>query len=224
MTELLCHADSTLKEFDAEVTGTVPEESAVVLDRTAFFPGGGGQPCDLGVLRVPSGDAPADDCSAARTLAVTKVFRKEGEILHRVEGELPDIGDAVHGELDWERRYRLMRTHTAFHILCGVVWRDYRAQVTGASMDELKGRMDFEFETLRHELVEEIEAKLNREVREARPVGAGRGHGDHGFPWSAPRSGEHGTPRRFGCRRRLRRRHADRLHRSGRPDLRARAP
>jgi len=170
MTELLCHTDSTLKEFDAEVTAIAAEESAVVLERTAFFPGGGGQPCDLGVLRVPSGDAPVDDSPAVRALAVTKVFRREGEILHRIEGGLPGAGDAVHGELDWGRRYRLMRTHTAFHILCGVVWRDYRAQVTGGSMDELKGRMDFEFETLGHELVEEIEAKLNREVRAARPV------------------------------------------------------
>jgi misacylated tRNA(Ala) deacylase len=76
----------------------------------------------------------------------------------------------VHGALDWERRYALMRTHTAFHILCGVVWRDYQAQVTGGNMEPLKGRMDFEFETLRGELVHEIEAKLNVEVAAARPV------------------------------------------------------
>ncbi|MDH3674914.1 MAG: alanyl-tRNA editing protein, partial [Anaerolineae bacterium] len=71
---------------------------------------------------------------------------------------------------DWDRRYKLMRTHTAFHILCGVVWRDYGAQVTGGNMDVLKGRMDFEFETLRQELVREIEEKLNVEVAAAREV------------------------------------------------------
>jgi misacylated tRNA(Ala) deacylase len=83
---------------------------------------------------------------------------------------LPAVGARVHGVLDWERRYALMRTHTAFHILCGVVWRDYQAQVTGGNMEPLKGRMDFEFETLRAELVHEIEAKLNAEVAAARAV------------------------------------------------------
>jgi misacylated tRNA(Ala) deacylase len=155
MTELLCHSDSYLKEFDAQVVGLMPEESAVDLDRTAFFPGGGGQPCDLGWLGPQ---------------VVTQVCRKGGKILHQLEGGLPEAGVRVHGKLDWKRRYRLMRTHTAFHILCGVVWRDYGAQVTGGSMDELKGRMDFEFETLTHELVEEIEVKLNQEVTAARPV------------------------------------------------------
>jgi misacylated tRNA(Ala) deacylase len=91
-------------------------------------------------------------------------------IWHWLEGDLPAEGAAVQGQIDWERRYKLMRTHTAFHILCGVVWRDYGAQVTGGNMDELKGRMDFEFETLRQELVKEIEAKLNAEVAAARPV------------------------------------------------------
>jgi misacylated tRNA(Ala) deacylase len=98
------------------------------------------------------------------------VKRDGPHIWHRLEGPLPAEGAAVHGQLDWERRYKLMRTHTAFHILCGVVWRDYGAQVTGGNMDELKGRMDFEFETLRQELVKEIEGKLNVEVAAARPV------------------------------------------------------
>ena len=72
--------------------------------------------------------------------------------------------------MDWERRYALMRTHTALHILCGVVWRDYGAQVTGGNMEPLSGRMDFEFETLRAELVDEIEARCNVEVAAARDV------------------------------------------------------
>lgn len=155
MTQLLAHTDAYLKEFDAVVTAINQEEQAVALDRTAFFPGGGGQPHDLGWLN----DIP-----------IKKVKRQGEYIWHWLEGNLPSEGAAVHGKLDWERRYKLMRTHTAFHILCGVVWRDYRAQVTGGNMDILKGRMDFEFETLRGELVKEIEEKLNVEVAAARDV------------------------------------------------------
>ena len=85
-----------------------------------------------------------------------------------MDGDLPEVGTAVTGQLDWERRYQLMRTHTAMHILCGVVWRDYGASVTGGNMDPLKGRMDFEFETMRQELVREIETAVNVEVAAAR--------------------------------------------------------
>jgi len=155
MTELLAHTDAYLQEFEATVVVVNPDEKAVALDRTAFYPGGGGQPCDYGGLNDHR---------------VTKVKRQGQHIWHWLEGELPAEGETVHGKLDWDRRYKLMQTHTAFHILCGVVWRDYKAQVTGGNMDVLKGRMDFEFETLRKELVSEIEEKLNAEVAEARPV------------------------------------------------------
>lgn len=155
MTELLAHMDAYLQEFEAVVVAVNPEENAVALDKTAFYPGGGGQPNDTGWLN----DQP-----------VTKVKRQGEQIWHWLEGALPAEGTTVHGKLDWERRYKLMRTHTAFHILCGVVWRDYGAQVTGGNMDVLQGRMDFEFETLRQELVKEIEEKLNVEVAAARPV------------------------------------------------------
>lgn len=155
MTELLAHTDAYLKEFEATVAALDPAENGVALDKTAFYPGGGGQPGDYGWL---------DD------IPVTQVKRQGQHIWHRLDGELPAAGAVVHGRLDWERRYKLMRTHTAFHILCGVVWRDYEAQVTGGNMDVLRGRMDFEFETLRQELVKEIEAKLNAEVAAARNV------------------------------------------------------
>ncbi|HEX9921191.1 MAG TPA: alanyl-tRNA editing protein [Anaerolineae bacterium] len=155
MTNLLAHTDAYLKEFDATVVAVNPDENAVALDKTAFYPGGGGQPHDLGWLD----DRP-----------VTKVKRQGEHIWHWLEGDLPAEGETVHGKLDWDRRYKLMRTHTAFHILCGVVWRDYGAQVTGGNMDLLKGRMDFEFETLRAELVHEIEEKLNVEVAVARDI------------------------------------------------------
>jgi len=155
MTELLAQTDAYLREFDAVVTEVDRAERAVALDRTAFYPGGGGQPHDLGTLAG---------------LPIQKVQRRGESIWHLLEGEPPAVGTAVHGVLDWERRYALMRTHTAFHILCGVVWRDYQAQVTGGNMEPLKGRMDFEFETLHGDLVAEIEAKLNTEVAAARAV------------------------------------------------------
>ncbi len=159
MTELLYMTDSYLREFDATVTATHPE--GVVLDRTAFYPGGGGQPPDTGLLRAPDGT----------TYRVTGLKRAGGQIVHLLEGEArPAVGTPVHGLLDWDRRYLLMRTHTAMHILCGVVWRDYGAQVTGGNMQPGRGRMDFEFERMQKELVQEIEEKINAEVEAARPV------------------------------------------------------
>ncbi|MER3514662.1 MAG: Ala-tRNA(Pro) hydrolase, partial [Chloroflexota bacterium] len=101
---------------------------------------------------------------------VTRVRRAEETIWHEVEGEPPPVGAQVQGQIDWKRRYQLMRTHTAMHILCGVIWRDYGASVTGGNMEPLRGRMDFEFEHMRQELVREIEEKINAEVAAARPV------------------------------------------------------
>ena len=157
MTELLYLQEAYLKEFTAAVVELVNGD--VVLDRSAFYPGGGGQPCDFGALA--SGD---------ETWQVGKVKRVSGKPVHFVEGDPPAVGTAVSGKLDWERRYKLMRTHTAMHILCGVVWRDYGASVTGGNMDPLRGRMDFEFETMRQELVSAIESAVNEEVLAARPV------------------------------------------------------
>lgn len=157
MTELLYQTDSYLKEFSAAVTGIDAEQHGVYLDRTAFYPGGGGQPNDAGWLIVDS----------AR-YTVSKVARGSLHII--AEEQLPAVGQAVQGVVDWERRYKLMRTHTAMHILCGVVWRDYGASVTGGNMEPLEGRMDFEFERLQKELVSEIETKINAEVQAARDV------------------------------------------------------
>ncbi len=157
MTELLFLTDAYVKEFEAVVTAQV--DGGVVLDRTAFYPGGGGQPCDFGTVS-------ADE----QVWTVSKSKKVAGEVVHFVQGELPVVGTAVSAKLDWNRRYQLMRTHTAMHILCGVVWRDYGASVTGGNMDPLKGRMDFEFETMRQELVKEIETAVNLEVAAAREV------------------------------------------------------
>ena len=159
MTEALYQTDSYLKEFEAMVTEANPEENAVALDRTAFYPGGGGQPCDFGEFLVGS---------EGRT--VTKVKRQGDLIWHWLDGTLPGVGGIVTGRIDWDRRYKLMRTHTSLHILCGLVWRDYGAQVTGGNMEPLKARMDFEFETMRQELVREIEEKVNAEAQKEREV------------------------------------------------------
>lgn len=159
MTELLYQTDSYLREFDAKVMETDNELNAVILDKTAFYPGGGGQPNDMGFLYAGS-----------KEYKVTKVGKQDGRILHFIDGELPAAGTEVSGRIDWENRYKLMRTHTAMHILCGVVWRDYKAQVTGGNMEPLAGRMDFEFENLEAVLIKEIEEKVNLEVKAARDV------------------------------------------------------
>ena len=157
MTNLLFQTDAYAKEFDATVTAV--EGNAVALDRTAFYPGGGGQPNDVGMLTA-----------GGQTWAVSKVRKANNEVWHEVDGEPPAVGAGVRGIIDWDRRYWLMRTHTAMHILCGVIFRDYGASVTGGNMEPLKGRMDFEFESMRQELVREIEAKINVEVAAARPT------------------------------------------------------
>jgi len=157
VTELLYQTDSYVREFEAAVTAV--DGQAVALDRTAFYPGGGGQPHDMGSLAWEGG-----------TAHVVKVKKQGADVWHTLEGEVPAPGTPVRGALDWERRHRLMRTHTALHVLCGVVWRDYGASVTGGNMEPLKGRMDFEFETMHKELVAEIEAGVNAEIEKDHPV------------------------------------------------------
>jgi misacylated tRNA(Ala) deacylase len=157
MTELLYQTDAYLQEFDATIVGINIEENGVLLDRTAFYPGGGGQPHDTGKLIAADGtEYIVNSC-------------KRGN-LHVIEGDLPEVGTSLTGILDWDRRYKLMRTHTAMHILCGVVWRDYGASVTGGNMETLSGRMDFEFERMQKELVQKIEDKINIEVSAERNV------------------------------------------------------
>ena len=162
MTELLYQTDSYLREFEATVTEV--GELGLALDRTAFSPGGGGQVPDKGVLIWDGVEHPV------------VALKKQGDtVWHRVEGELPAttnslVGTRVTGKLDWEHRYQVMRTHTAFHILCGVIWRDYKASVTGGNMKALEGRMDFEFEHMTKDLVQEIKEKINAEVEAAREV------------------------------------------------------
>jgi misacylated tRNA(Ala) deacylase len=168
MTELLYQTDSYLQAFEATVTGIDEENHGAILDRTAFYPGRGGQPADHGTLQGTLQNTPSFEGVAFN---ITRAKNFSGQIVHLIEGGvLPPVGARVHGQIDWTRRYQLMRTHTAMHILCGVVFRDYGALVTGGDMDPLKGRMDFEFETMQKELVTAIEAAINEEVKKALPV------------------------------------------------------
>ena len=157
MTVALYYEDAYLAEFDAVVTSV--EGDRIRLDRTAFYPGGGGQPADTGELRVGESWLKVGSCG-----------KDEAGIWHQVEGALPEVGAQVHGRLDWDRRLQLMRTHTAMHVLCGVIWRDHKASVTGGQMAPLQGRMDFEFPSMRQELVRSIEDAINVEVRAERRV------------------------------------------------------
>jgi misacylated tRNA(Ala) deacylase len=160
MTDLLYQTDSYLVTFDAVVMAVDDENKGIILNRTAFYPGGGGQPADRGTLTVNEVD-----------YSVTRAKKIGESILHKLDGEHSlSAGMSVSGHIDWEYRYQLMRTHTAMHILCGVIWRDYGASVTGGDMEPLRGRMDFEFETMHQELVKEIEEKINAEVDAAREV------------------------------------------------------
>lgn len=161
MTHLLYQTDSYLQTFPAIISGVDEANHGVILDRTAFYPGGGGQPFDQGTITIGN-----------IVYTMPRIKRVDGQLVHLLEGDgpLPAVGTDVVGQLDWERRYQLMRTHTAMHILCGVIFRDYGASVTGGDMDPLKGRMDFEFETMRAELVNAIETAINKEVEAAREV------------------------------------------------------
>lgn len=159
MTALLYQTDSYLREFTATVTAVDAANGAVALDQTAFYPGGGGQPSDAGTLTADGQAWP-----------VTKAKKQGAKVWHFLKGAPPAGGTPVTGAIDWDRRYRLMRVHTALHILCGVIWRDYGASVTGGNMEPGRARMDFEFERMQKELVTEIEEKINLEVQAARPV------------------------------------------------------
>jgi misacylated tRNA(Ala) deacylase len=157
----LYQLDAYRRSFAVRVTAV--EGAAVQLDGGALYPGGGGQPADHGTLAAHG---------ETWNVLGAKLVR-EGErsgVWHQLDREGPAEGTELAGELDWPRRYALMRTHTALHILCAVVWRDYGAKVTGASMEPLRGRMDFEFESLSGEFVRELEGKVNAEVAAARPT------------------------------------------------------
>jgi misacylated tRNA(Ala) deacylase len=168
MSDNICYVDAYARSVLAAIRAVEPSPgdgrgAMVLLDRTVFYPGGGGQPADRGELRASDG----------RAWTVVAARKAGDEIWHELElgSEPPAPGPTIFtADLDWERRLRLMRTHTALHALCGVVWRDHGALVTGGNMEPGGGRMDFEFERMSGELVGSIEAAVNEELLRARDV------------------------------------------------------
>ncbi|MEZ5166769.1 MAG: alanyl-tRNA editing protein [Acidimicrobiales bacterium] len=163
MTEQLYLVDQELRSFDATATAVEPADDGnggrVLLDRTAFYATGGGQPHDVGTLTW--GDI---------TVAVTDV-RKEGvDIWHTVDGPLPHPDATVTGEVDWDRRHQLMRTHSAMHVLGGVIWNEYRVLSTGNNMEPGAGRIDYEFDPLPEGFAERMQAAVNAEIAADRPI------------------------------------------------------
>jgi misacylated tRNA(Ala) deacylase len=163
--EQLCYVDAYARSAEARIVAVeAGDVTTFVLDRTVFYPGGGGQPSDRGlVIRTVDG----------RSWTIRGARKVGGEIVHELEadgGDPPAVGDLVQVDLDWARRLALMRTHTALHALCGVVWRDYGALVTGGNMEPGSGRMDFEFERMSGDLVDAIEATVNAELAASRDV------------------------------------------------------
>lgn len=157
-TDRLYLRDAELREFTATVI-EVTDDGQVGLDRTAFYPTGGGQPHDTGTVTWTGGSA-----------AVSAVSGKGPVVLHSLEGDAPPVGTDVTGTLDWERRHQLMRTHTVLHILCGVIWNEWRTPVTGGNMEPLSARMDFEFDPLPDGFARRVTDLVNDEIAADRPI------------------------------------------------------
>jgi misacylated tRNA(Ala) deacylase len=153
MTELLYQSDAYLRGFDAVVLAT--DSTRVALDRTAFYATGGGQPHDIGMIGEH---------------LVTDVVKQDGVVWHTLEVPGLQVGESVSCEIDWERRYQLMRTHTCLHVMCGVIWNEYGKQVTGGNMEPLVARMDFEFDPFPPGFADTVERRVNEEIEADRPV------------------------------------------------------
>jgi misacylated tRNA(Ala) deacylase len=156
-TDLLFLRDAELRAFEAQVVQV--DDDQVDLDRTAFYPTGGGQPHDTGMLRWDGGSA-----------RVVEVRKGDDATWHRLEGDIPPVGATVHGEVDWDRRHALMRTHTALHVLCGVIWNEWSVPVTGGNMEPLAARMDFEFDPLPDGFAPRVEALVNAALEADHPI------------------------------------------------------
>ncbi len=157
MTKRLYLYDADLLAFTATVISI--DDTRIELDQTAFYATSGGQPHDTGHITWDSGAA-----------AVIDVRTIDGKVLHTLAGVMPEVGTEIHGVVDADRRMTMMRTHTAMHILCGVIWRDWKRVVTGGSMDALSGRMDFEIEQIPEGFANEVEELCNVEIKKDRPV------------------------------------------------------
>jgi misacylated tRNA(Ala) deacylase len=170
VTSEMAAVDAYATTVSAVVSEVLPD--GVVLDRTVFYPRGGGQPGDTGVLSLGGSGG---SIGSSGSVAVTDTVKRDGQIVHMVDDPaqalLPlVVGSSVEASIDWQRRHLLMRTHTALHALSGIVFRDYGAKVTGGNMEPGVARMDFELESLAAGFGEEIEAKLNAALAEDHEV------------------------------------------------------
>lgn len=156
MTELLHMKDNYAKRFDAEIAAVT--DNGVVLDRTAFYPYGGGVQEDIGMLV----DGGKHD--------VTGVFWKEGKPVHMTETEGLEAGMTVHGEIDWNRRYRIMRTHTAAHLLCAMVFNKTKALIGSSGVTQEKGYVGFTLENMDKGLIAGAVEDANRAIEKGNPV------------------------------------------------------
>ena len=149
--------DAQCRAFDATVVA-VDDDGRVALDATAFYATSGGQPHDTGALSWVGGEATVTD------------VRGHELVWHTLDGPAPPAGARVHGDLDWERRHALMRTHTALHILCGVIYNTWGVSVTGGNMAPLSARMDFEFDPLPKGFAAQVTELVNAEIAADRPI------------------------------------------------------
>lgn len=159
MTDRIYSTDAYAKTVEATIVRTDVDDNRVLLDRTVFYPGGGGQPHDLGTISI------GED-----RLDVVRVSQDADGVWHWLEGGLPSEGTMVAGAIDWERRYRLMRTHTALHALCGVVWKRFGSPVTGGNMQPGEGRLDFDIPDWTAEDLPRVQADLNEELARRRAI------------------------------------------------------
>ncbi len=159
MVEALYMDDSYLKEWDANVE-SVSQQKFIILDKTAFFPKGGGVEYDIGTITTENKDK----------FNVVYTGKFSGKISHEVDKEGLQIGDKVHCTLDWERRYLLMRYHTATHVLSGVLFKDNNLKVTGNQLTTEKARMDLDMEEMNVNIIKNAIGKSNEIIKKELPV------------------------------------------------------
>ncbi len=157
MTELLYFTNSYLNEFSAKVIEVIGND--IVLDKTAFYPTGGGQPHDVGmVLR------------GGEEFGVVGVCKKDGKVIHTVEKTGLHTGDIITGKIDWQRRYKLMRMHTTAHLLSALFYTRAGVLITGNQLNTDKSRIDFNLETLDKELITQLVTEANAAIVKDVPV------------------------------------------------------
>ena len=156
-TELLYLDDAYVRSARTAVTDV--DGARVALDATIFYPTGGGQPHDTGTLRWDGGEA-----------RVVEVRKQGADVWHTLEGAVPEVGVEVEGTIDWDRRHRLMRTHTALLVWCGVIWTEWGVQVTGGNMEPLSARMDFELDPTPEGFGARVEELVAAEIAADRPI------------------------------------------------------